>query len=209
MVTCAATTVVDQPSKFHMATRENISVSFTPHQAEFLAACVASGRYQSMSEVVREGAGQLDRGEVIDGETFFREWDEELDALDAGQRRKAAQARRLRDRFQGGTVQSSGVAPHRSHLLLARAAACDLVIAAALGDTKLCVLRNHGLLTVGSSIESAIGWFVMAERVAEVHVKAPDGRAISDEAAAVAAATMSSDLTGWRIFQWLRRSLDV
>ncbi|TDJ69152.1 MAG: type II toxin-antitoxin system ParD family antitoxin [Planctomycetota bacterium] len=96
-----------------MANRENISVSFTPRQAKFLAACVASGRYQSMSEVVREGlrlledqqarrqaeleraraliqegADQLDRGEVVDGETFFREWDEELDALEAAQRRK-------------------------------------------------------------------------------------------------------------------------
>ena len=37
-----------------MTKRENISVSFTPQQAEFLAACVASGRYQSTSEVVRE-----------------------------------------------------------------------------------------------------------------------------------------------------------
>jgi antitoxin ParD1/3/4 len=97
-----------------MAKRENISVSFTPRQAEFLAACVASGRYQSTSEVVREGlrlledrhqrrraeleraraliqegADQLDRGEAVDGETFFREWDEELDALEAAQRRKA------------------------------------------------------------------------------------------------------------------------
>ena len=97
-----------------MANRENISVSFTPQQAEFLAACVASGRYQSMSEVVREGlrlledrqerrqaeleraraliqegSDQLDRGQVVDGETFFREWDEELDALEAAQRRKA------------------------------------------------------------------------------------------------------------------------
>ena len=51
-------------------------------------------------------------------------------------------------------------------------------IAAALGDKKLCILRNHGLLTVGSSVESAVAWFVMAERVAEVHVKAPDGRPI-------------------------------
>jgi antitoxin ParD1/3/4 len=97
-----------------MAKRENISVSFTPQQAEFLAACVASGRYQSTSEVVREGlrlledhhrrreaelertraliregADQLDRGMVVDGETFFREWDEELDAMEAAQRRKA------------------------------------------------------------------------------------------------------------------------
>jgi antitoxin ParD1/3/4 len=97
-----------------MANRENISVSFTPQQAAFLAACVASGRYQSTSEVVREGlrllqdrqrrreaeleraraliqegADQLDRGEVVDGETFFREWDEELDAIEAGRRRTA------------------------------------------------------------------------------------------------------------------------
>ena len=87
-----------------MPKRENISVSFTPEQAAFLASCVESGRYQSTSEVVREavrmledrlerraaelervramiqeGADQLDRGEVIDGDTFFREWDEELE----------------------------------------------------------------------------------------------------------------------------------
>jgi antitoxin ParD1/3/4 len=89
-----------------MANRENISISFTPEQAAFLAGCVKSGRYQSTSEVVREavrmlehqierreaelarvramiqeGADQLDRGEVVDGETFFLEWDEELEAL--------------------------------------------------------------------------------------------------------------------------------
>ena len=97
-----------------MAKRKNISVSVTPRQAEFLAACLASGRYQSTSEVVREGlrlledhqerreaelerarvliqegADPLDRGEVVDGETFFREWDQELDALEASRRRKA------------------------------------------------------------------------------------------------------------------------
>lgn len=95
-----------------MAKRENISVSFTPQQAEFLAACVASGRYQSTSEVVRDGlrllevqqkqrqaqldrarsliqigADQLERGEFVDADTFFREWDEELDAFDV-QRQK-------------------------------------------------------------------------------------------------------------------------
>lgn len=89
-----------------MATRKNISISFTPRQAEFLVSCVDSGRYQTASEVVREGmrlledhherrqveldraraiiregSEQLDRGQVLDGETFFREWDEELDAL--------------------------------------------------------------------------------------------------------------------------------
>ena len=80
-------------------------------------------------------------------------------------------------------------------------------IAAALGEAKLCILRNHGLLTVGASVESAVGWFVMAERVAEVHVKTPAGRPISDESARVAASTLAPDETGWRVFQWLQRSL--
>ena len=97
-----------------MANRENISVSFTPEQARFLASCIASGSYQSKSEVVRaalrllqddharrqaaveraraliqEGADQLDRGQAVDGETFFAEWDEELDALEAARLRRA------------------------------------------------------------------------------------------------------------------------
>ena len=80
-------------------------------------------------------------------------------------------------------------------------------IAAALGEHKLVILRNHGLLTAGGSVESAVGWFVMAERVAEVHVKAPDGKAISDEAAKVAASTLAPDDVGWRVFQWLQRDL--
>jgi ribulose-5-phosphate 4-epimerase/fuculose-1-phosphate aldolase len=80
-------------------------------------------------------------------------------------------------------------------------------IAAALGNKKVCILRNHGLLTVGGSVESSVGWFVMAERVAEVHVKALNGRAISDDAAALAASTLSPDPVGWRMFQWLQRSL--
>ena len=77
----------------------------------------------------------------------------------------------------------------------------------ALGNKKFCILRNHGLLTVGRSVEESVGWFVMAERVAEVHVKAPNGRPISDEASAAAASTLALDPVGWRMFQWLRRSL--
>ena len=80
-------------------------------------------------------------------------------------------------------------------------------IAATLSDTKLCILRNHGLLTAGGSVEEAVGWFAMAERVAEVHVKAPDGVAISDAAAAIAAKTLAPPSTGWRLFQWLLRSV--
>jgi len=42
---------------------------------------------------------------------------------------------------------------------------------------------------------------VMAERVAEIHVKEPHGRPISDEAAALAASTLAPDSVGWRMFQ--------
>jgi ribulose-5-phosphate 4-epimerase/fuculose-1-phosphate aldolase len=76
-------------------------------------------------------------------------------------------------------------------------------IAAALGTNKLVFLRNHGVVTVGQTVESAVGWFVMAERVAEVHVKAPNGKAISDEAAKIAAETLAPDAAGWRMYQWL------
>ena len=80
-------------------------------------------------------------------------------------------------------------------------------IAAALGPHKLVILRNHGFVTVGSTVEDAVGWFVMAERVAEVHVKAPSGRPISDGAAATAATTLAPEGVGWRMFQWLQRSV--
>ena len=64
-------------------------------------------------------------------------------------------------------------------------------IAAALGETKAVLLRNHGPLTVGGSVEEAIGWFLLLERVAEVHVKAHRARPISDEAASVAASEIA------------------
>ena len=56
-------------------------------------------------------------------------------------------------------------------------------IARALGGKRAIILRNHGLLTVGPSVEESVGSFVHMERVAEVHMKARDARPISDEAA--------------------------
>lgn len=37
-------------------------------------------------------------------------------------------------------------------------------IADALGDNKASILRNHGLLTVGNSVEEAAWWFILLER---------------------------------------------
>lgn len=36
-----------------------------------------------------------------------------------------------------------------------------VMIAKAMGNCKAGILRNHGLLTVGSTIDSAVLWFVM------------------------------------------------
>ena len=80
-------------------------------------------------------------------------------------------------------------------------------IARAMGDTKVCILRNHGLLTGGRSPSEAVGLFVTAERVAEVHVKAPEARPISEEAAKEVDSSLYYADVGWRIFQWLARDL--
>ncbi len=94
-----------------MSSRKNISVSFTPEQAQFVSDCVASGRYQSTSEVVREGlrlledrqarhaaelaalrakiqvgVDEYERGEIVDEETFFAEWEQEIRALEKRRR---------------------------------------------------------------------------------------------------------------------------
>lgn len=59
-------------------------------------------------------------------------------------------------------------------------------IAAALGPHRGVILANHGLLTVGSSVAEAIAAFVLMERVAEAHLKAPAFRPISAASARLA-----------------------
>lgn len=46
-----------------MADRQTLNVSLPPAQEQFVRAQVASGRYQSASEVVREGLRLLERAE--------------------------------------------------------------------------------------------------------------------------------------------------
>lgn len=80
-------------------------------------------------------------------------------------------------------------------------------IADAMGQNHLCILRNHGLLAAGRSPSEAVGLFVLAERVAEVHIKAPQARPIEDESARVVARALAESDPGWKTFQWLARDL--
>ena len=83
-------------------------------------------------------------------------------------------------------------------------------IASALGPARAAILRNHGLLTVGPTVDEAIGWFVMLERVAEVQVKAgARAQAVSDDAAALVHGNVGGRMLGWHQFQWLVRSLGL
>ncbi|SFE50546.1 class II aldolase/adducin family protein [Alteribacillus iranensis] len=45
-------------------------------------------------------------------------------------------------------------------------------IANALGDNKAVILQNHGLLTVGNSVESAAWWFISMERACQAQMLA-------------------------------------
>jgi ribulose-5-phosphate 4-epimerase/fuculose-1-phosphate aldolase len=76
-------------------------------------------------------------------------------------------------------------------------------IGAALGDRKAVILRNHGMLTVGTSVESAAWWFLTLERTSQSQLMAYAAgtpTTIPDEDAAVTYATVGNELAGW--FQW-------
>jgi ribulose-5-phosphate 4-epimerase/fuculose-1-phosphate aldolase len=79
-------------------------------------------------------------------------------------------------------------------------------IAASLGEGRLSILRNHGLLTVGSNVDEAVGWYLMAERVAEVHCKAPRPKPISDADARRCATTIGDPSQAWQAFNWAIRA---
>ncbi|MEU4575862.1 class II aldolase/adducin family protein [Nonomuraea sp. ATR24] len=77
-------------------------------------------------------------------------------------------------------------------------------IAAALGGNKAVVLRNHGLLTVGETVDSAVWWFVTMERSAQVQLVAKAAGQVVPIEPANAALTHSqvgTELAGWVSFQ--------
>ncbi len=77
-------------------------------------------------------------------------------------------------------------------------------IAHALGDNKAVILRNHGLLTVGRSVDEAVWWFITMERSCQAQLLAEAAGTpvlISEENAAITASQVGSHLAGWFSFQ--------
>ena len=83
----------------------------------------------------------------------------------------------------------------------------------ALGDHKVVVLRNHGMLTVGETVDSAAWWFLTLERTAQSQLMAYAAgtpRRIGHEQASQTRGQVGFELAGWFQFQpiWDRISKD-
>ncbi|MHB1986974.1 MAG: class II aldolase/adducin family protein [Acidimicrobiales bacterium] len=77
-------------------------------------------------------------------------------------------------------------------------------IAHRLGDNKAVILQNHGLLTVGHTVDEAAWWFITMERTCQVQLLAEAaGKPITiDPAMATLTQTqVGSHLAGWFSFQ--------
>jgi ribulose-5-phosphate 4-epimerase/fuculose-1-phosphate aldolase len=74
----------------------------------------------------------------------------------------------------------------------------------ALGEHKALILRNHGLLTVGHSVDEAAWWFITMERSCQAQLLAEAAGTpvlIGDEMAALTASQVGSHVGGWFSFQ--------
>ncbi|WP_423802068.1 class II aldolase/adducin family protein [Neobacillus sp. SAB-20_R2A] len=77
-------------------------------------------------------------------------------------------------------------------------------IGQALGDKKACILRNHGLLTVGRSVDEAAWWFITMERSCQAQLLAEAvGKPviIDNESASNTYNTVGTSSAGWFQFQ--------
>lgn len=77
-------------------------------------------------------------------------------------------------------------------------------IAHALGPHKAAILANHGLLTVGQTVDEATWWFITMERSCQVQLLAEAAgapAAIRPEVARTTAGQTGGHATGWRQFQ--------
>jgi len=72
-------------------------------------------------------------------------------------------------------------------------------IAHALGDNKAAILRNHGLITVGGSVDEAAWWFITMERTCQAQLAAMSaGKTISidDHQARLTHSQVGSEVAG-------------
>jgi ribulose-5-phosphate 4-epimerase/fuculose-1-phosphate aldolase len=77
-------------------------------------------------------------------------------------------------------------------------------IAHALGENKAAILRNHGLLTVGQSVDEAVWWFITMERSCQAQLLASSAGTpvlIDPEMARLTGTQVGSHLAGWFSFQ--------
>jgi ribulose-5-phosphate 4-epimerase/fuculose-1-phosphate aldolase len=82
-------------------------------------------------------------------------------------------------------------------------------IAKALGTNKAAILQNHGLLTVGHSVDAAAWWFITMERTCQVQLLAEAAAArtgepprhVSEAAAKQAFSIVGNPFSGWFQFQ--------
>jgi ribulose-5-phosphate 4-epimerase/fuculose-1-phosphate aldolase len=77
-------------------------------------------------------------------------------------------------------------------------------IAHALGDYKAVILRNHGLLTVGQSVDEAVWWFITMERSCQAQILASSVATpvnIDPAMAKLTANQVGSNLAGYFSFQ--------
>jgi ribulose-5-phosphate 4-epimerase/fuculose-1-phosphate aldolase len=83
-------------------------------------------------------------------------------------------------------------------------------IAHALGDHKAAILRNHGLLTVGHSVDEAVWWFITMERSCQAQLLAEAAGTpvhISPESARLTSTQVGSHVAGWFSFSPLYASI--
>lgn len=77
-------------------------------------------------------------------------------------------------------------------------------IAAALGDSKAVILRNHGLLTVGATVDAAVWWFIAMDRSCHAQLMAQAAGPlvlIDPDQARLTHGQVGLELAGWFSFQ--------
>jgi len=77
-------------------------------------------------------------------------------------------------------------------------------LAHALGDNKAVILSNHGLLTVGRTVDEAAWWFITMERTCQAQLLASAAGTpvlIDPEHARKTASQTGPSMAGWRAFQ--------